>query len=113
MLDIYTRKNGAKWNLDAVICEKRMPGREAKLAITLIERWGMVAAKHDGEDSAGRACLTLQTPEELVERACKTAELAFAELERRGWMLHMPEQPAEESPEPVRKTEAEWRREDK
>ncbi len=50
---------------------------EAKMAAALIERWGMVAAIPDGEDSAGRAKLRLATPEELVARAFSCAKLAM------------------------------------
>jgi hypothetical protein len=68
----------------------RAPCTEASLAINLIERWGLVAAKPDGEDSAGRAKLELLTPEELVNRACDTADLVLKECEARGWMLPIP-----------------------
>lgn len=64
---------------------------EADLAARLIEKWGMVAATEtNDEDSAGRAKLRLQTPEEVVSRACRTAELAFAEFRARGWVVPLP-----------------------
>jgi hypothetical protein len=54
------------------------------LAASMVERWGMVAAVDNGEDSAGRAQLRLAEPEELVERALDCAQLLFAGAERRG-----------------------------
>jgi len=50
---------------------------EARLAMTMMEKWGMVAAIEDGEDTAGRQKLRLLTPEELVYRSFETAKLAM------------------------------------
>lgn len=66
------------------------PNEEARFAMAMVERWGMVAAESNGEDSAGRASLRLQTPEELISRAFKVAELVFAEARNRGWVIHLP-----------------------
>ena len=66
---------------------------EANLAAALIERWGLVAAKPDGEDSAGRAKLRKSAPQELVTEACETAALALAEFRRRGWTKQALTQP--------------------
>lgn len=63
---------------------------EARIAACLIERWGLVAAQRDGEDSAGRARLRKLTPQELVAEACETAQLACDEFRRRGWVLQLP-----------------------
>ena len=79
-----------RWKEGYQIHDTRTPCSEGILAIHLIERWGSVAGKPDGEDTAGRAKIGLQTPRELVDRACNTAEITFAELEKRGWMLEMP-----------------------
>ncbi len=65
-------------------------GYMALMANSFIERWAMVAAKPDGEDSAGRQRLTLLSVPEVVERACSMAETALAEFEKRGWMLTVP-----------------------
>lgn len=62
----------------------------ARLAATLIERWGLVAAEVEGEDSAGRAKIRRLTPDELVRDACNTAEAAWDEFEKRGWLLDIP-----------------------
>ena len=36
-----------------IVHERKHPTFEAKLALNLIEKWGLVAAESDGEDSAG------------------------------------------------------------
>lgn len=63
------------------------PGR---LALQLIEQWGLVAGEIDGEDSAGRSRIRRLTPAELVKDACATADAAWNELESRGWLLEIP-----------------------
>ena len=80
-----------------VLHHLREPCTEARIAEALIERWGIVAARSDGEDSAGRQKLALLTPQELVERACETAALACAEFDRRGWFLHVPQAVVEDT----------------
>lgn len=64
--------------------------QEARLAMSLIERWGMVAAKPDGEDGAGRQKLTCLSPEEVVSKACSTVSAAMAEFRQLGWILDLP-----------------------
>lgn len=56
----------------------------------IIERWAMVAGEPDGEDAAGRQKLRMQTPTEIVDRACDIAEKAFTAFEERGWVVAMP-----------------------
>lgn len=63
---------------------------EAKLASVLIEKWGMVQAVENGEDSSGRARMRLATPEEVIVRACDTAELALKTFREKGWVLNTP-----------------------
>ncbi len=70
--------------------EISMPELRARLAINLVERWGGVAGKLDGEDSRGRARIGLQTPEELVERAVTCAELLVAAINAKGWLHDVP-----------------------
>ena len=62
----------------------------AKLTFQLIERWGLVAAMPDGEDSSGRAKLRLPTSQELVTRSCEISELLFDECGRRNWLIKGP-----------------------
>ncbi len=71
-----------------VIHETEHPNFEARLAVNLLEKWGMVAAEPDGEDSAGRAKLRLSNPQELAARAV-ASEIA-AELRKRRWFVPVP-----------------------
>lgn len=59
---------------------------QAKLACALAERWGIVAAIEDGEDSAGRQKLRHMTPEELAQRACQCAANLFQRFSEIGWI---------------------------
>ena len=59
----------------------------ARIACELLTKWGMVAATPDGEDSAGRAKLRLQTPVELADRAVETAGIAVDLFKALGWMV--------------------------
>jgi hypothetical protein len=78
-----------------MIQSKFHPDMRARLAMTLIEKWGMVAATvADGEDSAGRSRMRLLTPAEVVGRACETAERAIEAMHGLGWM-HAVEEPTE------------------
>lgn len=70
-----------------VIHDDELIQPEACLAMDLIQKWGLVAAIPDGEDSAGRTKLRLQTPEELVPRAFATSKLAFDEARKRGLVV--------------------------
>lgn len=58
----------------------------SELAVGLIERLALVAAKDDGEDSMGRSKLKLLSAEEVVMRAFSIAEIFLAECERRGYV---------------------------
>ena len=57
---------------------------EAKLAIELLTKWGMVAATEDGEDTAGRSKMRLLRPAEVVNRAFECAELALIKARTKG-----------------------------
>lgn len=83
---------------EVVIVKREINKPIADLAAAFIERWGMVAGRPDGEDSSGRAKLALLTPEEVIDRACKTAELADAEFRKRKWILTIPK--TEDLPKP-------------
>jgi hypothetical protein len=93
------RKN--RWGAsmpETIIYNKINPMHRATTALALLERWGMIAAEIDGEDSAGRTKARLMTPEEMVTRACDTANLVWDEFEKREWLLMLPE-PPDEKPE--------------
>ena len=73
-----------------------VPDARGGMAYKLIERWGMVAAIPDGEDSAGRSRLRLLTPEEMVDRAFKATELFWNEAHKRGMVCEMSEEEVEQ-----------------
>ena len=62
----------------------------ARIAMGLVEKWGMVAGKPDGEDAAGRSKLALLDPDEVVDRAVVTAEGLVAKLRERGHIHKIP-----------------------
>jgi hypothetical protein len=85
------RYGGApKWPVLPGVHERVHLDCTAKFAMLCIERWGMVAAVPDGEDSAGRAKLRPASVDEVVSRACDSAEKFFAEAKKRGWMVDVP-----------------------
>ncbi len=91
MKDIgYVMGDSFRFTLPAVY-KKEVLNSEGLLATVMLEKWGMVAAVEDGEDSVGRAKLRLLTPEELVERACTVATIAMQRFRDRGWTLELPE----------------------
>ena len=61
-----------------------------RLAATIAERFALVAAMPDGEDSAGRQKLRLPTAEECAVRSCDLAASLWAEFDRRGWLYPIP-----------------------
>lgn len=74
-----------------IVSPAQAPDQIAQFAMHLMDHFGVVAATDTDQcDPAGRAKLRLQTPEEVVTRACAIAELAYAEFEKRGWMLELP-----------------------
>jgi hypothetical protein len=59
---------------------------KAQLAISLIEKWGLVASKTDGETSNGGNRISVMTPREMVGRALDTAERAIDDMTALGWI---------------------------
>ena len=80
---------GDGYKASRVIAAERIIG-EAAYALALVERWGMVAAIPDGEDTAGRQRMRLATPEELAERAIATTTALFAAFRAAGWLVESP-----------------------
>ena len=73
-----------------ILHHREHPTLEAQYALNMIDRWGVVAGKPDGEDSAGRSILCVVPEDEVVSRAFNLAEKAFAEARRRGLMVEVP-----------------------
>ena len=72
------------------VAETEAPTFEARVAIALIEKWGMVLCEFDGEDSSGRQKMKLKSPEDVVKQAFNTAALAVEEIRSRGLMIDIP-----------------------
>jgi len=89
------RRNVKVWN-------REHPEIEAKIAFSLVERWGLVAGVPDGEDSAGRQKLRLATNQELVDRACNVAALLVNRCRSNDWIHVSPSmiQPVVVTPPP-------------
>jgi len=80
-----------EWGRTEIAVYKKIAlSSKALLAISMMERWGLVAGEPDGEDSAGRSKLNLMPVKQLVERACETADIAFKEFKERKWILDLP-----------------------
>src|SRR5215207_3668850 len=64
---VYRERYGNK--PDPFLNARKQLSMRARMAVALIEKWGMVAAIPDGEDSSGRQKLRMMKPKEMVERA--------------------------------------------
>ena len=64
---------------------------EGRFTANLLEKWGMVAAKMNGEDSSGRARMALLTPEEVVNRAFEVTALFFKQAKGLGFLINLPD----------------------
>lgn len=84
---IETKFNVEYGQQKLILHETEVPEAETRLAFSLLERWGMVSATPDGEDSAGRSKLRLSTPTELIDRAFSVANLAYSHA-RKNNLIH-------------------------
>lgn len=79
-----------KGHVKPIVHKTHEPYTVARIAMSMAERWGMVAAMPDGEDSAGRQKLRVLTPEELANKACATAAALWKEFGERDWFYENP-----------------------
>lgn len=56
------------------------------LALEFVEKWGMVQGIDGGEDSAGRARLSLMPIDDVISRAVHMADGIVSALEEAGWI---------------------------
>jgi hypothetical protein len=68
----------------------QMEARSA-VAFKIMTHFAMIGGAPGGEDSQGRAFLRLQTPDELVARSFRIADLFVDEALKRGEFRAMPE----------------------
>jgi len=92
MIDLHFSKNRYGEDSNPVITggDRRVFTLEAKIAVNLVEKWGLAAAENNGEDSSGRGTLRILSAAEMVAKACNVAELLSEEIEKRGWMVVAP-----------------------
>ena len=83
---------------EPLVYTKFLFGAEAKIAIEMVQKWGLIAAIDDGEDSAGRHRVRMMTIGELVQRACDSAQKLIEEFEKREWFLELPEPQTKDIP---------------
>lgn len=69
------------------------------LAVQLIERWGLMFGRYEGEDSAGRAMTKPEEVETVVHRAFDMASAVYLTAETRGHIVKLPNPFEEESEE--------------
>lgn len=86
----YIEVPGYRGETDIKICHTVIGNQEAEFARAMMKHLAIGTADIDGEDSAGRQKCRLMTPSEIVQRACDISQAAFAEFEKRGWMLAVP-----------------------
>lgn len=67
-----------------------VPDNRARLAMACIEKWGLVCAESNGEDSAGRQKTRRMSAAEIATLACDCAEAAYSEFATRGWLIKSP-----------------------
>jgi len=60
------------------------------LAFRLVERYGLINAQEDGEDSAGRAKIKLMPVHDTIQRCFDLAEAFVLEADRRGHIIDVP-----------------------
>ena len=94
LLDVHGLRSTREWDhgfpVEVGLHERYKLDGRARFAAACIERWGLVVAEDNGEDSAGRAKVRRATPEEVVDAACDCAERAFTAFAERGWLVPVP-----------------------
>ncbi len=93
MIDIDVARNRFEresQSPDLQVLETEYLKPEMRFALGILERWAMVSAEPNGEDSAGRQCLKLMDEKVLVDRAFKIPRLAFAYGRSNGLTVVLP-----------------------
>lgn len=91
MSEFDVLKNANKFDFQNVIIHHRKRlSMKGEIATRLMEHFAIVAAQEDGEDSSGHRAFKLQTPEQVVSRACDIANDLVDEFEKRGWIIDVP-----------------------
>lgn len=75
---------------EVVMHDTEAPDAEGRFALSLVERFGLVAADAGLETSTGHAQFRVLPPEDVVDRAFILSRLAFARLRSEGMMTAIP-----------------------
>lgn len=70
--------------------ETELPTFEARVALAFMQKWALVAAEPDGEDTAGRTKLRRLTADEVAQFSCDAAQKAMDQFRARGWIKDIP-----------------------
>ena len=90
-IETETRAKGYGRKAEGVMLHHRTYlNQQAQMAMGFIDKWGVVAARPDGEDTAGRQKLALLSVDEVVDRAFEMADKAFDRAESLGWLVPVP-----------------------
>ena len=68
-----------------------IPNQEATFALQMLERFGLIAGRDNGEDSTGRAKGELLPVAETVDRAFALSKGAFRHMREAGMLIEMPD----------------------
>ena len=83
----YPDKYGRSYSIE----RKVQPVGPAEVAMHLLTAWGRITTVPTNENPTGKEPnWRLLTPEELIERSTRTAELFHAEIVKRGWAIILP-----------------------
>lgn len=95
--EVIVRKS-YRGGTEVIVATTMNPNAIARLAASIAERFALVAAMPDGEDSAGRQKLRLPSAEECAARSCDLAESLWSEFVKRDWItsLPLPKEPDEQ-----------------
>lgn len=98
LLSFVSRDRFGNHKTEEVGLFKEAEDPRADMAKGLIQSWGMVAAKRTSDTRSGQPAYEILSCEDVVERAFRMTELAYAEMKKRGWLITMDRTNGEESP---------------
>ena len=86
----YIEQKTYKGATEIIVCNSIALFPQAKFAQDLMHNLAIAAAVPDGEDSSGKQKMRQMTEMEVVYRATKISQIAFADFSARGWILDLP-----------------------
>ena len=86
----YIEQKTYKGATEIIVCNSIALFPQAKFAQDLMHNLAIAAAVPDGEDSSGKQKFRQMIEAEVVARASKISEIAFADFRTRGWILDLP-----------------------